>query len=142
MSYIVPDACRFEFEFRSIAADSLNRLVGEVTSYARGTLEPQMKAVAPQAGIDFEIISGFPGLDMAPDTEMVGLAKALSGQGGHGKVAFGTEAGLFDAAGIPAVVIGPGSIDQAHKPDEFIAIAELGKCSKFLDGLIAHCRRP
>jgi len=139
---IVPDACRFEFEFRSIAADSLDRLVGEVTSYARGTLEPQMKAVAPQAGIDFEIISGFPGLDMAPDTEMVGLAKALSGQGGHGKVAFGTEAGLFDAAGIPAVVIGPGSIDQAHKPDEFIAIAELGKCSKFLDGLIAHCRRP
>ena len=137
---IVPDACTFEFEFRSIAADSLDALVGEVMAYARDVLEPQMKAIAPRAGIDFEIKSGFPGLDTAPETELVRLTKRLSGQSDHGKVAFGTEAGLFDAAGIPSVVIGPGSIDQAHKADEFIALAELEKCDRFLDRLLAHCR--
>ncbi len=137
---IVPDACTFEFEFRSIAADRLDTLVGEVMTYARDVLEPQMKAVASQSGIDFEIKSGFPGLDLTPETELVRLTKRLSGQSRHGKVAFGTEAGLFDEAGIPAVVIGPGSIDQAHKADEFIAVAELEKCGGFLDRLLAHCR--
>jgi acetylornithine deacetylase len=139
---IVPDACTFEFEFRSIAADSLDALVGEVTAYARGMLEPQMKAVAPHAGFDFEIMSGFPGLDIAPDCDLVDLGKRLAGESRHAKVAFGTEAGLFAEAGIPSVVIGPGSIDQAHKADEFIAAAELAKCGAFLDGLIAHCRAP
>src|SRR5215470_3017350 len=137
---IVPDACTFEFEFRSIAADSLDALVGEVTAYARNVLEPDMKAVAPQAGFEFEVKSGFPGLDTTPQSELVRLTKALSGRNNHGKVAFGTEAGLFDEAGIPSVVIGPGSIDQAHKADEFIALAELAKCDAFLDRLIAHCR--
>ncbi len=139
---IVPDACTFEFEFRSIAADSLDALVGEVTAHAREVLEPAMKAVAPHAGIDFEIMSGFPGLDTAPDCAMVGLSKRLSGRSDHAKVAFGTEAGLFTEAGIPTVVIGPGSIDQAHKADEFIAVGELEKCGTFIDGLIAHCRKP
>jgi acetylornithine deacetylase len=99
-----------------------------------------MKAVAPHTGIDFEIMSGFPGLDIAPQSDLVGLSKRLSGRSDHAKVAFGTEAGLFAEAGIPTVVIGPGSIDQAHKADEFIAAAELAKCGGFLDGLIAHCK--
>jgi len=137
---IVPDACVFEFEFRSIAADSLDALVGEVTAYARDVLEPDMKAVAPQSGIDFELKPSFPGLDLSPQADMVHLAKQLAGQGDHSKVAYGTEAGLFDGAGIPTVVIGPGSIDQAHKADEFVAVAELEKCGKFLGHLVAHCR--
>src|SRR4029077_16065476 len=60
---IVPDTCTFEFEFRSIAADNVDTLVDEVVAYARDTLEPAMKAVAPQAGITFEDKSGFPGLE-------------------------------------------------------------------------------
>src|SRR5258708_39795262 len=99
-----------------------------------------MKAIAPQSGIDFEEKSGFPGLELSDQADVTRLAKRLAGQGDHGKVAYGTEAGLFDGAGIPSVVIGPGSIDQAHKADEFIAIAELEKCGKFLDHLVAHCR--
>ncbi|HKA81678.1 MAG TPA: acetylornithine deacetylase [Xanthobacteraceae bacterium] len=138
---IVPDQCTFEFEFRSIAADSLDALVGEVMAYARDVLEPEMRAVAPHAGFAFEIKSGFPGLDTTPGANLVDLTKRLSGQRHHGKVAFGTEAGLFDEAGIPSVVIGPGSIEQAHKADEFIAVAELAKCDRFIDGLVAHCRR-
>ena len=69
------------------------------------------------------------------------LAKHLSGRNRHGKVAYGTEGGLFAQAGIPTVVIGPGSIDQAHKADEWIAVSELEKCGVFLDRLIALCAR-
>ena len=90
--------------------------------------------------ITFEVISGFPGLDTPADADVVGLAKTLAGRNEHGKVAYGTEAGLFAQAGIPTVVIGPGSIEQAHKADEFIAASELEACGAFLDRLIAHCR--
>ena len=139
---IVPDRCTFEFEFRSIAADDVDALVGEVVAYGREELEPAMKAVAPQAGITFEDKSGFPGLETPATDDAVLLAKRLSGENAHGKVAFGTEAGLFAASGIPSVVIGPGSIDQAHKADEFVAVSELEKCGAFVDRLIAYCAEP
>jgi acetylornithine deacetylase len=137
---IVPDLCRFDFEFRSIAADDVEALAGEVMAYSRERLEPQMQAIAPEAGISFEVISGFPGLDTPEAGEVVGLAKSLAGRNDHGKVAYGTEGGLFAQAGIPTVVIGPGSIEQAHKADEFIVASELAACGDFLDRLIAHCR--
>ena len=72
--------------------------------------------------------------------DVVALAKTFAQRNDHRKVAFGTEAGLFAEAGIPTVVVGPGSIEQAHKADEFVAKSELESCSKFVDRLIAHCR--
>jgi acetylornithine deacetylase len=138
---IVPDIATFEFEFRLIAQDKSSDLAKEVLDYAKGVLEPEMKAVAPEAGFDFQDRSEFAGLDTAPDAEVTQLAKQLSGRNSHSKVAYGTEAGLFAAAGIPSVVIGPGSIDQAHKADEWIAVSELAKCGQFIDRLIAHCER-
>src|SRR5262249_41359899 len=135
---IVPDACWFEFEFRTIAADDARALVDEVTAYAR-RLEPAMKAIAPEAGFTFEEKSEFPGLETPANAELVGLTKELMGARDHAKVAYGTEAGLFAAAGIPSVVIGPGSIDQAHKADEFVAESELAKCGVFIDRLLARC---
>jgi acetylornithine deacetylase len=136
---IVPDVCTLDFEFRSIAADSLDALTEEVLAYARAALEPEMRAVAPESGIEFTYGSGFPGLDTAPEAEVVALAKQLAGRNAHGKVAYGTEAGLYHNAGVPTVVIGPGSIDQAHKADEFVAVSELEKCGAFLSRLVAHC---
>jgi len=136
---IVPDRCTFEFEFRSIAADDIDALVDEVVAYARETLEPAMRAVAPYAGITFAEKSGFPGLETPASADVVHLAKELAGTEGHAKVAYGTEAGLFAAAGIPSVVIGPGSIEQAHKADEYVAVSELARCGAFLDRLIARC---
>ena len=112
-----------------------------MTVFARDVLEPEMKSIAPHAGFVFEVKSGFPGLETKAEAGLVDLTKQLSGHRDHGKVAFGTEAGLFDQAGIPSVVIGPGSIEQAHKADEFIAPAELAKCDRFIDGLVAHCRQ-
>jgi acetylornithine deacetylase len=136
---IVPDLCWFEFEFRTIAADDAGALIDEVADYARKELEPAMKAIAPQAGITFEEKSEFPGLETPASAELVGFTKELMGARDHAKVAYGTEAGLFAAAGIPSVVIGPGSIDQAHKADEFVAESELAKCGAFIDRLLARC---
>jgi acetylornithine deacetylase len=136
---VVPDHCKFVYEFRAVPGDDPTALGEEVAAYARDVLEPEMRAVAPAAGIDFESRPHQAGLDMEPGADIVALTKKLAGRNGHSKVAYGTEAGLFQAGGIPSVVIGPGSIDQAHRADEFIAVAELAKCGAFLDRLIAHC---
>jgi acetylornithine deacetylase len=138
---IVPDQAEILFEFRVIGGVNPDALVGEVVRHARDVLEPRMQAVDPSAGFDFEALSGFPGLDMPPDAEIVTLAKELAGQNGHTKVAFGTEAGLFNhIAGIPSVIIGPGSIEQAHKADEWVAMDQLQTCAAFVVRLIERCR--
>ena len=116
---IVPDACEILFEVRTIGGEDPDALVAEVVRYAREELEPRMRAVDPAAGIDLDVYAGFPGLDTAPDARVVTFAKGLAGRSDHAKVAYGTEAGLFQTiAEIPTVVIGPGFIDQAHKADE------------------------
>ncbi len=136
---IVPEHCEFLFEFRTLPDVDVDALVAEMEAYARDVLEPEMRAVDPATGIRLEWLSGFPGLDTTPEAEVVGLAKRLAGRNDHGKVAYGTEAGLFFAAGVPTVVVGPGSIEQAHKPDEYIAVGELARCDAFVDRLIDHC---
>lgn len=137
---IVPDESQIVFEIRAIGADDPDTVVAEIEAYARRELEPAMQAVDPQSGFDFDVFAGFPGLDTAPGDAVVTLAKRLAGRNEHGKVAYGTEAGLFQAvAGVPSVVIGPGSIGEAHKPDEYIEVAQLEACGAFIDRLIAHC---
>jgi acetylornithine deacetylase len=96
---------------------------------------PSLFGAAPSTGFTFEEKSFIPGLDMAADSEIANLARALSGDNGSAKVSFGTEAGLFQLAGIPTIVCGPGSIEQAHKPDEYIDISELRKCEAFMGKL-------
>lgn len=135
----IPDRCAFEFEFRTIAADDGNALVEEVKAYARDILEPEMKAIMPETGISFQNKFAYPGLETAPDSPVCLLAKKCSGRNAHAKVAYGAEAGLFSVrGGIPSVICGPGSIAQAHKPDEYIAISELEKGGEFITRLIDH----
>jgi acetylornithine deacetylase len=138
---IVPDEAEIVFEVRTIGADDPDALVEGIVRYARERLEPRMKAINPAVGFDIDVFAGFPGLDTAPDAEVVTLAKSLAGSNRHAKVAFGTEAGLFQyVAGVPSVVVGPGSIDQAHKADEWIALTELEKCATFIKQLVERCR--
>lgn len=137
---IVPGHCRFEFEFRYLPQDDPAALLDEVKRYAEAEVAPAMQAIDPATGFTWEQLSGFPGLDLAPDAEVITLAKALSGGNDTGKVAFGTEAGLFDHSGIPTVVCGPGSIDQAHKPDEFIALEQVALCERFMERLEERLR--
>lgn len=137
---IVPDACRFSFEFRVLPKEDSESLVAGVVAYAREMLEPEMKAIDAGAGFEFEFAPAFPGLDTAPDAAITTLARRLAARNDHAKVAYGTEAGLFDQAGIATVIIGPGAIERAHKPDEFIEIAELEACGRFIDRLIDTVR--
>ncbi|MFK7942142.1 MAG: acetylornithine deacetylase [Paracoccaceae bacterium] len=136
---IVPHHAEFDFEFRAVAPDDPQVLIDEVMAEAT-RLEAEMQAVDPDTGIDFHPYSNVVGLDTAPEAEITVLAKRLAGRNDHAKVAYTTEGGLFaDIAGIPTVVCGPGSIEQAHKADEFIALSELDKCDRFLAALIHHC---
>ncbi len=138
---IVPDEAEIVFEIRTIGADDPAALVEQVMAYARDELEPKMRAVDPDSGIDFDVFGAVVGLDTPPGDPVVTLAKSLAGRNDHSKVAFGTEGGLFQTiAGVPTVVIGPGSIDQAHKADEWIALSELEKCAGFVERLVETCR--
>lgn len=134
---IVPKDCRFSFEIRNLPQEDPVPLFDEIQRFAREELEPRMQAIDPGTGIDFDRGITYPGLDMRPDDEAVTLAKALAGQNSHSKVAFGTEAGLFQRdAGIPCVVCGPGSIAQAHKPDEYISLEQFRAGHEFMARLM------
>ncbi len=133
---IVPSDCMFEFEIRHLPSDDPAAYFQQVESFALQQLQPAMRAEVPETGFEFEDQSQFPGLDQDPDAEIVTLVKRLTGDREIGKVAFGTEGGGFHAIGIPAVVCGPGHIDQAHKPDEFVTLEQLGRCERFMVRLI------
>jgi acetylornithine deacetylase len=136
---IVPKDCTFDFEFRYLAELGHENYFSEIDAYIRETLEPQMKAIDPQTGFTIEELSSIPGLSMDPGEEVVTFAKSLAGRNDHAKVAFGTEAGLFQqSAKIPTVVCGPGSVDQAHKPNEFVSVDQVEKCELFMTKLMDH----
>ncbi|WP_241503697.1 acetylornithine deacetylase [Ferruginivarius sediminum] len=137
---IVPSECRLAFEFRNLPQDDPRDLLAEAVDFVRREVEPAMQAIDPATGFTFEELASFPALDTEPDAAVVTLTKALARANSTSKVAFGTEAGLFAADGIPAVVCGPGSIEQAHKPDEFITLDQLAQCEWFLDRLLDHVR--
>ncbi len=79
-----------------------------------------------------------PGLSLDPDHDLAGLVRQLTGSNSTGYVSYGTEAGLYEAAGIPSIVCGPGDIAQAHTPDEWIAESQLAACDGFLRRLAAQ----
>ena len=134
---IVPKSCRVEFEFRYLAEDDPDALEAEIRAYAKEKIEPRMRAVAPESGIDIERVNEMPGLNMDPNAEAVAFVKALAGRNDHAKVAFGTEAGLFQSrVDIPTVVCGPGAIAQAHKPNEFITVEQVAKGEEFMKRLM------
>lgn len=134
---IVPDRCLVECEFRVLPGEDADALVEELRTYARNELEPRMKQIAPEAGIDIDVFAAFPGLETLPEAEVTVLAKRFAGTNGHGKVAFGTEAGRFhEVLGIPTVVCGPGSIEQAHKPDEYLERSQLDASDRFIARLV------
>lgn len=133
---IVPHECVFDFEFRNLPGDNPDRLRAEFETHVREMLEPEMKAVDPRSGFTLEKLSEIPALDTAAESEITALAQELSGSGDIAKVSFGTEASQFQVAGVPTVVCGPGSIREAHKPDEFVSLAQVAQCEDFLHRLL------
>ena len=132
---IVPKTCEFVFEARTLPGASEQKLFQEVQDYA-ATLLPEMQRVEPNARIEFEMLNTAPGMNMQESDEIVKLAEALSRNKPNGAVSYGTEGGLFQKAGIPTVICGPGDIDQAHRPNEFVSLEQLAQCEAFMQRLL------
>ncbi|MCW3475915.1 acetylornithine deacetylase [Limobrevibacterium gyesilva] len=129
---IIPERASFVMEWRTIPQDDFFAEMERLRRYAATQIEPAMKAVDPACGFEFEVLDWIPGLALAPDHALTTLVKQLTGSNSTGKVSYGTEGGLYEAAGIPTIVCGPGSIAQAHKPDEWIEQTQLDACDAFL----------
>ena len=133
---VVPRDAEFRYEFRNLPTADAHLMQKELVAYAE-RVQPAMKKIAIDAGFSFETICEVPSfLGSAHDAVTV-LAQRLAGEDRTTQVAFGTEAGLFKQAGIPTVVCGPGSITQAHQPDEFVSMKQLARCQAFMRGLVA-----
>jgi acetylornithine deacetylase len=133
---VVPRDAEFRYEFRNLPTADALAMQAQVVAHAR-SLEPKMKAVAPETGFRFETICEIPSFLGSAQDSVTRLAQRLAGEQRTTLVAFGTEAGLFKGAGIPTVVCGPGSIMQAHQPDEFVSLEQLARCEAFMRGLAA-----
>jgi len=137
---IVPKDCSFLWEIRYLPQDDVMAIYDSVVAFARETIEPELKAIDPGCGCHFHQISEFPGLATDDAAPIVQLGKALSGANRVAKVSFGTEAGLFSELGIPTIVCGPGSIEQAHKPNEFISLEQIALGEAFIARLVERAR--
>jgi len=132
---IIPKQCSFHWMFRSVPATDPDEIMDRFNRYAEEEILPAMKAADPQASITTRQASGVPALNAPDGSPAVSLALRLAGQNETYAVSYGTEGGLFEQAGYSSVIIGPGSISQAHAADEFIEESELQICSGFLDKL-------
>lgn len=131
---VVPEDCRFHYEFRNLPGSDVQAMQAAVQ--ARATqIEAGMKAVDPSTGFNFELFTEMPAF-LAPEGDpAVRLTQRLLGSPQTTLVAFGTEAGLFQRAGMATVVCGPGSIGQAHQADEYVSLEQLAACERLLEGL-------
>jgi acetylornithine deacetylase len=134
---IIPERCVFGIDMRALPSLDVPAVIGRIEDFARSKLLPRMQAIAPEAGITIKEEVAYAGLDLDADHPAVGFLKHLLERNDHAKVAYGTEAGAFSKrGGIVSAVCGPGSIEQAHKADEFLAVSEVKRCHAFLERLL------
>ncbi len=129
---IIPAEAGFVMEWRTVPGDEAMAELDEMRRHIAAAIEPAMKAVDPGAGVELLAECWYPELSLDPAHPLVDLVRAAGPTGPVGKVSYATEAGVFQDAGIPTLVCGPGSIAQAHKPDEWIARSELDACDRFI----------
>ena len=132
---VIADKCHVNWETRPVIKEDAIFLNSEIDKYTNETLLPEMKKVHPNSSIKKEIIGEIIGFNRLEKSEACEFVSSITGDNSREVVSFGTEAGLFQEIGISTVVCGPGSIDQAHKIDEFIQLDELKKCLQFLEGV-------
>jgi acetylornithine deacetylase len=129
---IVPDRCILDIEARAIPGADPKDLLEAMRI---GNRQPESGQTASLPAVETEWLSHYPALDFPESDPLVPLAEEISGQRRAGAVSFGTEAGIYQQAGIPAIVCGPGDIARAHRPDEFILREELAGCMDALERL-------
>jgi acetylornithine deacetylase len=132
---VIADKCQVNWETRPVVKEDGIFLNSELDKYANEVLLPEMKRVFPNSSIKKRIIGEVTGFDRDEKSEACELVSSLTGDNSREVVSFGTEAGLFQEIGISTVVCGPGSIEQAHKIDEYIVLDELKKCLNLLEGI-------
>lgn len=135
---IIPKDCAFQWEFRSLPGQEPDEIVGRVNEFAETVLLPKMRAIYPDAAIETRPGAHVPPLMPEDGSPGETLVLKLAEQNSTEAVSYGTEAGLFQLADIPTVICGPGSILQAHKPDEFVTLAQVDACVRFMTRLIDH----
>ena len=132
---VIADKCHINWETRPVVKEDGVFLNQEIDKFANEVLLPDMKKVFPDASIEKKIIGEIIGFDREDKSDACEFISSLTGDNSRQVVSFGTEAGLYQEIGISTVVCGPGSIEQAHKIDEFIVLDELKKCIHLLDGI-------
>ena len=132
---VIADKCHVNWETRPVIKEDGIFLNSELDKYANEILLPEMKKVFPSSSIKKKIIGEVIGFDRDKKSDACELVSNLTGDNSRQVVSFGTEAGLFQEIGISTVVCGPGSIEQAHKIDEYIVLDELKKCLNLLEGI-------
>lgn len=128
----IPERCEFSYEFRNLPGMDPAGIQAQVEAYVQQELLPRMRREFADARIEFDSLAGAPAFDSAETEAINQLVQALTGDREKRKVAYATEAGLFQQAGIPTVVCGPGAIADAHKANEYVEIAQLQRCEDFL----------
>lgn len=135
---IVPRDCEFQFDLRYLPGTDPSEFVERIQRYAQTSLVPEMHEVSKDAGIQLELLTEAPDLNTAEDDRITRLGTQLTGNNALGRAGFATDGGHFHRAGVPTIVVGPGSIEQAHKPNEFIALEQVAQCERFLARLRDH----
>jgi acetylornithine deacetylase len=138
---IIPGRARVDWEMRPVQAGDAEFVKSDLARYCAETLIPAMRTVSPEADIVTETIGEVEGLAPADENVAKAILMELTGATEAGVVPFGTEAGIFQAMGMSAVICGPGSIEQAHKPNEFLSVAQLSECLGMLERLSARLAR-
>ena len=132
---VIADKCQVKWETRPVVKEDAIFLNQKLDKYVNDILLPEMKKIFPDSNIRKETIGEIIGFDRKEKSEACEFVSNITGDNSREVVSFGTEAGLFQEIGISTVVCGPGSIEQAHKIDEFIKLDELQKCIKFVNGV-------
>ncbi|MGD8831844.1 MAG: acetylornithine deacetylase [Pseudomonadales bacterium] len=135
---IMAHHCEFMTDIRSVPGEDANTYFAELEAFARDVVEPEMRAIAPGTGIEFRVNAEVPSFRSSDDEPAVALVKRLTGQNEVEAVSYGAEAGQFQAAGHSVVMCGPGSIDQAHQPNEFISLEQVTAGTAFMRRLIGY----
>ena len=130
--------CEFVTDIRCLPDESGEAYLDELKRYVEKEIEPEMRRVSQTAGVEFTIGPSAPGFEAPPDSAAVRLVELINGSGPIEAVPYAAEAGQYQQAGYSVAMCGPGSIDQAHKPDEYISLDQVDSGTTFIRRLIEH----
>ncbi len=129
---IIPAECKIGWGLRSVPGDDTDAIVQSIFDFIEAEVEPGLKTISPEAGVTHARRNDLPAFQPDESSPAETLLRHLTGQNHSGRVAYGTEASRFQQAGVPGAIFGPGSIEQAHLPDEFIAVEQMKQCHQFM----------